>query len=400
MKVLVVSTWFPFPPTNGVKLRAFHLLEALARAHRVTLLSFAHPDERPDPTAAALTSLCERIEVVPGSPVLGRVERVRDWFSPLPRSLAASYQPLMQTAVDRCVAHHDAAIALTPWSAPYLLPRRSRPRVLDELELTMLAENRRSGGLSRLRHELTWWKQARFARQLTDEFDRVTVVSESERVTAESAGCDPSRLAVVPNAVRSTLLERPAARFTPGRLVYPGAITYAPNDDAVRFAATEILPLVRQTHPHATLVVTGSTGGAEIDDLTRQYALTFTGFVDDVAREIEASELCVVPLRVGGGTRLKILEALALGVPVVSTAKGAEGLDVHHERELLVADTPEAFAQQVRRVLDDSELRRRLIAAGRRAVAEHYTWDVVGRLVDDTLSAARASWEARVCVSA
>jgi len=394
MKLLVVSAWFPCPPDNGVKLRAHNLLLQLARRHRVSLVTFAHPGDAADGQLAALATHCADLRIVQGSPVIGRRDRRRHWFSTMPRSLADSYSTSMQGAVDAMFAAHDAALGLTQWCAPYLMGRPTRPRVLDELELTMLAEERREG-VADLRRRLTWWKQARFARKLAGDFDRLTVVSAPEREAAAAAGCDPARVAIVPNGVPADLLDRRLQPPLPGRLVYPGAVTYGPNLDAVTWLVGQILPGIQAMVPGATLHVTGATTGVAVEELAARPGVRFTGRLQDIHQEVAVSAVCVVPLRIGGGTRLKILEALALGVPVVSTSKGAEGLGLVGGRDLLIADTPEAFAAHVVGVCSDASLRQRLIDAGRRAVAGRFTWDIAGAAMERALEEACRSWSRR-----
>src|SRR5262249_51624534 len=144
----------------------------------------------------------------------------------------------------------------------------------------------------------------------------------------------------------------------PGRMIYSGSVTYFANLDAVRYFAQDIFPLIRRARP-ASFVITGSTGDIDVSDLLLDGTVTFTGRVPDAAHLVAHSSVVVVPLRIGGGTRLKILEAMAVGTPVVTTRKGAEGLDVEHGENILIADSPDAFAKAVLRVLDDFVLRAR-----------------------------------------
>lgn len=389
MKVLVISAWCPYPPSNGAKLRAYFLLQQLARRHAVTLLTFAHPDEHAESSAAALSRLCRVLRTVSGSPVHNRVDGIGGWFRAMPRSLASSISAEMQREVDRAAPGHDVAFGLTQWSVPYLLGRTDLPRVLDELELTSIADQRGLGGLAGARQELTWWKQSRFIRRVATDFARLTVVSEHERALAVEVGCDPGRVVVVPNGVSRDWLEVPRPRVEAGRLVYSGSVTFPPNLDAVRFFVTDVLPKVREAQPRATLSVTGSTEGAPIADLIDRPGVLFTGHVGDVRSEVAKSAVCVVPLRSGGGTRLKILEALALGVPVVSTTKGAEGLELENGRDLLIADSADALAAATLRVLTDDTLAAELSAAGRRVVEERYTWEIAGDALNRALEESR-----------
>src|SRR5262249_42734291 len=153
------------------------------------------------------------------------------------------------------------------------------------------------------------------------------------------------------------------------------SITYSANLDAVRFFTSEIFPTIRRSRPDVSFIVTGSTGQVDTSALTLGGQVTFTGRVPDVGRLVGESSVCVVPLRAGGGTRLKILEAMAIGTPVVTTTKGAEGLAVNDDEHLLIADSPHEFAACVLRLMDDAALRERLATNGRRLIEARYTWD-------------------------
>jgi len=291
--------------------------------------------------------------------------------------------------VDTAVPNHDAAVAFECGAALYLTKHSSIPRVFDEAEAGVIRDAFRTHppGLVRYRRGLTWWKYGYFLRHLVDAFDRTTVVSEIERQHLVDAHCDQTALRVVPNGVdREALKRRNEPR--PGRMVYSGSVTYSANLDAVRYFARDILPLIQQARP-ATFVVTGSTGTIDISDLTADGVVTFTGHVPDVTHLVAHSSVSVVPLRVGGGTRLKILEAMAAGTPVVTTSKGAEGLAVEHDEHVLIADSPEVFARETVRVMNDFVLRARLAANGRRLVERLYTWDRIGNLLEQVIDEAR-----------
>ena len=395
MRLLVISSWFPFPPNNGSKLRAYHLLAALAKRHSVTLLSFAEPGE--EQGVSALEAICQKVLTVPGNPFkpqrpLGPLEL----FSRVPRSYAQTYSGAMQRLVDMEILSNDVAVAFQLGAALYLRDHISIPRVVDELEVGVLRERYVSApwGHSRIRHGLTWWKYGRFMRDLVAHFDRATVVSDLERAHLAQAGCDVARVEVVPNGVDRADLARPN-HPKPGRLIYPGSITYSANFDAVRYFVGEILPKVRAVRPDVSLQVTGATGNVNLAELAGNGPVTFTGYVDDAKALVAHSSVCVVPLRIGGGTRLKILESMALGTPVVSTSKGAEGLALTPEQDLLIADTPHAFARQTLRLLDDFVLRARLAANARRLVEREYTWDRIGAQLNDVVTAAVAEHGAR-----
>jgi glycosyltransferase involved in cell wall biosynthesis len=190
---------------------------------------------------------------------------------------------------------------------------------------------------------------------------------------------------VVPNGID---LDFYAGNFgTPesGSLIFPGALTYQANFDAMDFFLRQVFPSVKAKCPGVTLRITGRTDGVSVDRLPLSEGVTLTGYLDDVRPCVARSWACVVPLHVGGGTRLKILEAMALGTPVVSTSKGAEGLEVTHGEDILIADTPTEFADALLRLLDDRALRARLATNGRKLVESQYGWEGIGEKLDQLL---------------
>ena len=166
---------------------------------------------------------------------------------------------------------------------------------------------------------------------------------------------------------------------------------YSANLDAVRYFVREILPIIRRTRPDVTFVVTGATDGVDIRDLEAEDGVSFTGRLDAVDAILAKSAVCVVPLRTGGGTRLKVLQAMAIGTPVVSTRKGIEGLEVEPERHALVADESRAFAAQVLRLLSEPELGSSLSRNAHALVRERYDWEQIGATLERVVEGAVAS---------
>jgi glycosyltransferase involved in cell wall biosynthesis len=207
------------------------------------------------------------------------------------------------------------------------------------------------------------------------------VVSAIERAQVQQVAPDYRNVELVPNGIDMAAYAGDFGAPEPDTLVYAGSLTYSANFDAVRYFLEEIFPLIHRARPAVRFEVTGRLDGVPVDKLPRYDGVTFTGYLNDVRPAIARSWLSVVPLRQGSGTRLKILESLALGTPVVSTAKGAEGLDLMNERDLLIADSPGEFAAAVLRALDDPALRERLRVNGQREVASRYDWPIIGRVL-------------------
>jgi glycosyltransferase involved in cell wall biosynthesis len=276
--------------------------------------------------------------------------------------------------------HIDVVIASQIDCAPYALLLEHTPRVFEEIEVAAAYEQfaRQLALFSRVRYGLTWWKLSRFVARLLRDFQGATVVSERERELVEKIMPGYERVAVVPNGVD---LEAYTGNFgppAPGTLVYTGALTYSANLDAMEFFLCQVFPLVKAQQPDVRLRITGRHEGVRLDRLPLGSGAELTGYVEDIRPVVAQSWVCVVPLRQGGGTRLKILEAMALGTPVVSTSKGAEGIGITPGEDILIADEPAEFAAAVLRLLSDRKLRDRLVSNGRRLVQARYGWDRIG----------------------
>jgi polysaccharide biosynthesis protein PslH len=386
MRLLVVSTWLPYPPDNGSRVRAYNLLRELSRRHRLTLLSFGVPSVPEG--LSPLRATCERVEVVPPTTSPGGRPGAHGLLSPTPRHYVQTDSPRMRALVGARVRENDAAIALQATAARYLADCPQVPRVFEEAEVAVFRERCQEADsvLRRFRHRLTWWKHRRFIRRLVNRFEQTTVVSIPEREQLRAAGCDVSRVSVVPNGVEVPVL--PSSGIRAARVIYPGAVTYSANLDAVRYFVNDIWPLIQRSRADLEFLVTGSTDGVHVENLAANPGVTFTGRLREVDTWIAGSAVCVVPLRIGGGTRLKILQAMAVGTPVVSTTKGIEGLDVIPDHHVLIGDSPEAFAREVLKLLHDQALGLRIAEAARRLVDERYTWRSIGEGLERVLERA------------
>lgn len=382
MNILFLSRWFPWPADYGSKLRVRALLRALKEAHDVDLVSFCEHAPAPAECEQART-LCREVVAIEYRPFKSNApDALLGLLSSRPRSVQATHSPLLSETVSRMTAarQYDLVIASEIDMVPYALQVSGVPLMLEELELGVPVERASTAGsaTARLRQELTLWKLGRYVNDFLPRFAACTVASDGERAYLSSMAPGYSGVVeVIPNGVDLPKGPLPPVEREPDLLVYSGSVTYSANLDAVCYFANEILPLIRRNRPNARLLVTGRTDGVVLDCIVDRSAVSFSGYVEDVALLIRRAQVVVVPLRIGGGTRLKVLEALALGVPVVSTSKGVEGLDLLPNGGFVVANTPQEFAQQVTRLLSDDSLRLNLQAEGPVAVAK-YDWSLIG----------------------
>jgi glycosyltransferase involved in cell wall biosynthesis len=394
MHILILAPYPPYPPRSGGALRIYHLLRGLAERHEVTLLTFA-----PDAAALApLRAICGLI-TVPGPPRRSLLRRgITTLASPVPDMGLRNRSSAYAEALSRLLAsrRYDVVQAESIEMAGYLMQARGLGPllVLDEFNAEYVLQRRaaltdlrrglalRPGALIGGLYSLAQWRKlARYERGALRAFDRLLVVSEQDR--AALARLDPRRahrLRVVPNGVDTAHLRRGpvVGDLGPATLTFVGTLDYRPNLDALRWFVGEVLPRIRAQRPDARLLVVGRAAGRAARALAHGEAVELVGEVTDVRPYIDGATVYVLPMRIGGGSRLKLLEALAMEAPVVSTSLGIEGIEgLCHETHLLIADRAESFAAAVLRLIADPDLGARLGAAGRAHVAAHYDWKVI-----------------------
>lgn len=404
MKILAISQFFPYPPNNGGRMRAYQLLRGLSKWHSVYLIAFSQSSQDID-YVSHLKTFCAQVHVATDNTASASGFRnALGLLSPVPKSYVASWSREVEALVSRLVSEEsfDAGIAFGLRNGRYLLPHRQMARIVDDdncdtAYIARLADAAHPG-LPKFRRKLTWVKSRLYESKLASEFDDVLVVSKDDkRALSQIASRLAARgaLHVIPNGADLALLDYRGPEVDPDRIISPGSLTYSANYDATRYFFDDIFPLVKSRKPRARLVITGSTEGADISMFQDRSDVVLTGNVEDIRPEIYGSRLAVVPTRIGGGTRLKILEAMALGTPVVATTLGAMGLGLHNGREILVGDSPADCADHVCRLMNDDELRSTLAANGRAFVAKHYGWESIVESLNTVVVSAANSVKGR-----
>jgi glycosyltransferase involved in cell wall biosynthesis len=400
LRVLYVCQFPPSPPRFGAQVRMHGLMTALAARHDVWAVCCAEPAELEE-SRRAMEEYCRGVELVPdttsASTLRKRLLQLRSLASTRTFERHLFTTPALQRRIAEVLAarRFDVVNVEGPFVAHHRFraapPGAPPPRlVLDEhnveYDVHRQTVERGGGGLARrLYNAVNWRKMRREEEALWGRVDAITVTSprDAARVRAARPG---ARVAVVPNGVDvERFRPRPGDPLPDGRTVlFFGALDYYPNSEGLLAFLDEAWPRVLATHPAARLRVLGRRPPPAL--VARQGpGIEIAGFVEDLRPSLAAAAVVVVPLRLGGGTRLKILEAMAMGKPVVSTSLGAEGLDAAHGRELLLADDPERFAAEVRRVLGDRALAARLGKAARAFVERRYAWRASARALERCL---------------
>jgi glycosyltransferase involved in cell wall biosynthesis len=388
MRVLWVKMGGLWPSTTGGRVRSLQIISELSRRHQVSVLTTHGQGDDPEGLARRLSS-CERVMSLPFAvPKRGTPEfagaLARSWLSQYPvdlwkwRVAAVRDQvaALMSNgSVDLCIADFLFAAMNVPMNGP-------TPVVLFEHNVEyqiwqrLAALERRP--IHRALFEVEWRKYRACEADLCREAHLTIAVSEDDRrrLEAIAPGIDA---ASIPTGVDTEYFTPDRARERPAHLVFSGSMDWHPNEDAVTYFVDAILPRVRSDVPDATFTIVGRNPTPRVRELARRPGVFVTGTIDDVRPEIAAGAVYVVPLRAGGGTRLKIFEALAMARPVVSTTVGAEGLGITPGRHFVAADDPVTFARDVVSLLRDPARRRRLGDAGRLLVETCYSWPTIGR---------------------
>lgn len=388
MRILVVTPYLAVPPDFGGASRVYHLIRQLAARHEVMSLSLVGPGDDIGRAEAELgrivpVPVAATARMPPGAGK--RRAQLASLVSPHSFQHRFYVHDALQQQLDRLVATEAIDLVQLEFSQMGLYRVTRLPVVLDvhNVEHDVLRQAAAHGDpLRRLfnqleyrkfrREEIAAWRHAT-ACVATSAADAAVV----ERVTGRA-------VTVVPNGVDLACVQRaPLAGTDPASLVFVGAMRYRPNADAARWFVETVLPAIRRVLPGASLALVGADPPDDVRALARTPGVTVTGTVPDVRPWLQGAGTVVVPLRAGGGTRLKILEAFAAGRPVVSTTLGAAGLDVDDGEHLLLADTPEAFAQALSRLADDPDLRRRLADAAFALVEGRYQWARLGNRLED-----------------
>lgn len=384
MRILAVSTWFPYPPDNGSRARVYHLLRGIGGRHSLDLIAMSQ-SERDGLYLDKVHEFCRRIAVFE-EPVFdpASLSSLKGFLSPVPRYFIEHHVPDMESLAAQWVREsaYDAVIAITLGSAPYVAGLDVPLKVLDQHNVECEVIRRQSRNeptlLRRLRCVPTWMKAQRFERRMTSAFDAIAVVSEPERelMAAVLHRHGGKGIFVVPNGVDPALLDYEPPAKTPGTIIFTGALTYKPNYYAALDLCREILPTVRAELGDVRLRITGNIGNVDTAPFMAD-GVEFTGYVPDLRPVLGAASALVVPLRFGGGTRIKILEAMAIGTPVVSTPMGAEGIDAQDGAHLLLGDSPSDVARQTCRLLSEPDLGVTLARNARNLVRERYQWTAI-----------------------
>jgi glycosyltransferase involved in cell wall biosynthesis len=409
-KILFLTSQLPYPPHQGGAIRTYNMIVNLASRHEIHLLSFVNsPDDLE--RAGPLHHYCQTIEVVPIPRRSGLKRLLTTLFSPLPdmalRLPSAEFHSKLAARLES--ERFDVVQVESIEMAPYAMGEAgwdtgNRPFdpstglrtgsaqgkplwVFDDYNAEYVLQQRAfetdvrhpRRWIGALYSFIQWQKLRRYEAAVCQRVDQVIAVSEADKEILRKLG-PGVEVTVIPNGVDTRAYD-PEQTYPlvlePHSIVFTGKMDFRPNIDAVLWFCHHVLPLIKAQVPDVHFYIVGQKPLPRLIALAEDPAVTLTGHVEDVRPYIAGAGVYVVPLRIGGGTRLKIMEAMALGKAIVSTSLGCEGYPVTSGRELIIADTPQDFARCVVELLGDARRREELGCAGRYFVEERYDWQAI-----------------------
>ncbi len=396
-KILFLTPDLPYPPHQGAAIRSFNLIKNLAARYEIHLLSFIRGGNTLN-RISPLSGYCASIATIPAANRSTKTRALSALFSPQPDMALRLPSPQFTNQLRICLIRErfdfvqveaiemaQYGLAIKEMSLP------SPPLVIfDDINAEYMLQRRafetdiKHPGLwlGAFYSLLQWQKLRRYETEACRRMDKVVVVSQADRIALQRL-LPSVESAVVPNGVdTSYYLPAHMEKESDTSLVFTGKMDFRPNVDAVLWFGQKVWPLIQQDVPKARFNVVGRDPHPRLRSLRALPGITVTGYVEDIRPHIAEAGVYVVPLRVGGGTRLKVLEAMSMSKAIVSTSLGCEGIDMMPGLDLLIADEPRSFAKKAVSLMQDRERRIELGLAARRLVEARYDWQHITSLME------------------
>lgn len=390
MKILFLAHLLPLPLDSGGKIKSYYTLKALASKHEVRILAYVRNDEErkliPD-----LKKICPNVEIVELN--RNKLTQVSDIFLSILRKksfiISRDFRSEMKLAFESIVERfrpdvvhidHLQMAQFVDFNGPYKTVMDDHN--VEAMIIKRIAETADSAAVKSYA-SMEWPKLQKFELDVCEKCDLMLTVSEEDEATLRKSVKKDANIHSVPIGVDIHYFDTIKRKAGSKNILSIGTMYWPPNVDSMLYFAKEIFPIVKEKIPDAVLTIAGQKPVQSICELAQDPSIRVTGYVDDSRRVAEDCGVFIVPLRSGSGVRVKILNAMAMGLPIVSTSIGAEGLNVEHCSHLLLADDPESFAYSVVEILNNQNLADSLGRNARDLVCKNYSWEVVGgKLLD------------------
>ncbi|MBI1806210.1 MAG: glycosyltransferase [Ignavibacteria bacterium] len=387
MKILFTLPYVPVPATFGGAMRVFHLMKLVSQRHDVSIITYGWPEEEFN-LRDQLGSQVKSIHVVSRHwpRKLRRIAQLYSLFGKHSFFYMLARSKEMQTRIDQVLSHNDFDIVQTEFAhmASFDL-KTNGVKILDSHNVEYDNFRRMwlnsNSPLRRLHYRSEYKKFYREELDACTNYDALFVTSARDKAILDADIPSISKY-IVPNGVDAKYFTPSLETPEPYSIVFTGAMSYVPNYDGMTYFLDNIFPLILKKIPEARVYIVGSRPPKHLTQRASTNVIV-TGFVDDVRPYVWRSSVYIVPLRMGSGTRLKVLEAMAMRKPIVTTSIGCEGIDVVNGESALIADEPHSFAESVVKILHDNALRQKLIRNGYDLMRSRYEWSVIGDVLEE-----------------
>ncbi|NTU41852.1 MAG: TIGR03087 family PEP-CTERM/XrtA system glycosyltransferase [Nitrospirales bacterium] len=380
MKILFLSHRVPFPPDRGDRIRSFNFIKALSVRHEIHLMSLSFEKDSDSSAREILRKYCTSVEIFPVSYALNSMKSAFYLFSDTPLTVPLFHSGEMRKRVSQRLAREifDLVFIYSSSMAPYAIDADNLPRIMDFIDVDSekwLEYSKRSGW------PMNWVysREARCLRKFEVDIEKKCeaslFVSEDEASLFKTISRDARSISIGNGVDLSDSSEWMPRNERKDNIVFVGVMDYYPNVDGVIWFAQEVFPRIRERRPAAMLYIVGKNPSAAVKRLhDEQKGMTVTGYVSDVKSYLMKAGVSVIPLRIARGIQNKVLEAMASGVPVVSTANAMEGIGADNGVDFLMADNAEDFAQKTLQLMENNELAERIACNAFRFVSERFSW--------------------------
>jgi sugar transferase (PEP-CTERM/EpsH1 system associated) len=403
MKILFVCHRFPFPPKRGGKIRPFNIIQHLQQHHAVTVASIARSEEEAE-EGRGLGEYCEDYIMAEIGPWVANARMVSRLATAKPSTMGYFYSSELRRAIQRKLREirYDLIFVHCSSVAQYVADVQGIPKILDfgDMDSQKWLDYAR---FKRFPLALGYWlegtKLERVERHLARRFDICTCTTRAEKATLDAFAAARAT-EYFPNGVDSQYFTPVEAPYDANEICFIGRMDYYPNQECMRFFTREVLPVIQRDNPQARLTIIGANPSAEIRSMGQLPGVTVTGSVKDVRPYVYRAAVNVAPLNIARGTQNKILESMAMGVPVVASELAARGIDAVAGEHLMTATTASDYATAVSRLMRSPDLRNQFSAAGRHRMETHHSWTKSMQRLDAIIATCTKSISDELSVSA
>ena len=376
MKILFVTPRLPYPPDRGDRVRVYNFARVLSKKHSLFLLSFIQSREELK-NVEELETIFDETTTILLKPWKSNLNMLTHFFSRLPHQVFYYNSDVMRRKVRQVIEEEKIDVVYTFHlrMAPHTIDLKDIYKILDLTDSVSLFL-RRMLPFSRIYLKpllySEWLKVRRYEPMITERFDECWLISKTDKRAIEEASC-PSNLVIVPNGIDLDYFKRDGLELDSQYLLFVGYMG-AESVDSVFYFYNKIFPLIKKEVPSAQFYIVGASPPRKVTKLAQDKDVIVTGFVKDLRSYYQKAAVMVAPMRFVAGVQNKILEAMAMGVPVVTSRFGNEGIDAQPEKEIFVENNPESFARSVIELLKNEDLRRKIGANARKFVERNFTW--------------------------